>query len=94
MNKELIETKGEVVEEVVENCVIAENQGNHSFKKTLIGLGVFTAIAGVVTVVVRKNAEKIDAWRIKKLEKKGYSVLPPAHNEFDLDEEVVESEEN
>lgn len=91
MNKNVEFDANECVE-VVENCEVTENLGKRSLGKSILGIGLIAAAAGVVAVVVRKNKDKIDAWRVKKLEKRGYTVLPP--NQFDLDEDVdVDSNE-
>lgn len=50
----------------------------------VVAVGAVLAAVGVGIAVARKNKGKLDEWRIRRLEKKGYVVTKP--------EDVVETE--
>lgn len=81
----------EMFEDTVMNDVDVTSLGKKTvIKKSVIALGVVVAIAGA-TVLARKYKGKIKEMRtnkmVKKLEKKGYTVVAPL-NLFDEDEDV------
>lgn len=85
MNKEQNFEAVECVEEVVETCELpGKTGGNKIVKASLIGLGV-VAIAGTITALVRKHKKSFDDLMVKKLVKKGYTVVPPLDNAIDAD---------
>ena len=97
MNNE--ETKNEIME--LDNDTEAEvydlepeeESGNGILGKILIGAGVLAA--GGLAALVYKNRDKLEERRIKKLEKKGYTVIRPeqfVEEDFDDDFEEVSDE--
>lgn len=98
MNNE--ETKNEIME--LDNDTEAEvydlepeeESGNRILGKILIGAGVLAA--GGLAALVYKNRDKLEERRIKKLEKKGYTVIRPEIEEIeedDFDEDFEEAAE-
>jgi hypothetical protein len=79
------------VEEVMENYDVTNELESTNTKKTIFKLGIFAAVAGIVITVLRKTKEKRIAWmnniRIKKLEKQGYTVMPPFEDDIDVETE-------
>lgn len=62
-----------------------ENPGSGLLTKVIIGAGVL-AVGGIV--LARKFGHKIDDWRVRHLEKKGYKILPPAPPTVDAPAEI------
>lgn len=98
MNNE--ETKNEIME--LDNDTEAEvydlepeeESGNGILGKILIGAGVLAA--GGLAALAYKNRAKLEERRIKKLEKKGYTVIRPEIEEVeedDFDEDFEEAAE-
>ena len=81
----------EAIEEVMEETVaMPEFDGsNKNLVGVIIGLGS-VGIAAVVALAI-KHRDKIDEWRIHKLEKKGYTVTKPIVVE--VDEDIEEEHE-
>ena len=80
----------EAIEEVMEETdVMPEFDGsNKNLIGVIIGLGS-VGIAAAVALAI-KHRDKIDEWRIHKLEKKGYTVTKPivVEVENDIEEEL------
>lgn len=58
----------------------------------IVKVGAVLAAIGVGIAVVRKSKGKLDDWRIRRLEKKGYTVIKPVVEETEA--EVVDSVED
>lgn len=54
---------------------------------SVVAVGAVLAAIGVGVAVVRKRKGKLDEWRIKRLEKKGYVVTKPVE---ETEAEVVD----
>lgn len=81
----------EAIEEVMEetNAMPEFDGSNKNLVGVIIGLGS-VGIAAVVALAI-KHRDKIDEWRVHKLEKKGYTVTKPIVIEVDEDiEEELE----
>ena len=97
MNNE--ETKNEIMEldndtDVEVYDLEPEEESSGILGKILIGAGVLAA--GGLAALVYKNRDKLEERRIKKLEKKGYTVIRPeqfVEEDFDEDFEEEESSE-
>ena len=80
----------EAIEEAMEKTdVMPEFDGsNKDLVGVIIGLGS-VGIAAAVALAI-KHRDKIDEWRIHKLEKKGYTVTKPivVEVENDIEEEL------
>ena len=80
----------EAIEEAMEKTdVMPEFDGsNKNLVGIIIGLGS-VGIAAAVALAI-KHRDKIDEWRIHKLEKKGYTVTKPivVEVENDIEEEL------
>ena len=80
----------EAIEEAMEKTdVMPEFDGsNKNLIGVIIGLGS-VGIAAAVALAI-KHRDKIDEWRIHKLEKKGYTVTKPivVEVENDIEEEL------
>lgn len=63
------------IEEVVDTYPENETSSNNGYKKVVVGAVIAAASLGVLWW--SKNRGKLDEWRIKKLEKKGYQVIKP-----------------
>ena len=81
----------EAIEEVMEETdAMPEFDGsNKNLVGVIIGLGS-VGIAAAVALVI-KHRDKIDEWRVHKLEKKGYTVTKPIVVE--VDEDIEEERE-
>ena len=81
----------EAIEEVMEETdAMPEFDGsNKNLVGVIIGLGS-VGIAAAVAMVI-KHRDKIDEWRVHKLEKKGYTVTKPIVVE--VDEDIEEERE-
>lgn len=85
----------EQIENVVEVC--DETQGfvtTTPNKSGLTKVGIGLAVAGLVGLgihLIKKNKHKIEENRIKKLEKKGYVVLPPTDEATDDFDKLIDS---
>ena len=81
----------EAIEEAMEKTdVMSEFDGsNMNLVGVIIGLGS-VGIAAAVALAI-KHRDKIDEWRIHKLEKKGYTVTKPIVVE--VDEDIEEEHE-
>ena len=81
----------EAIEEAMEKTdVMPEFDGsNMNLVGVIIGLGS-VGIAAVVALAI-KHRDKIDEWRVHKLEKKGYTVTKPIVVE--VDEDIEEEHE-
>lgn len=88
MNEEMIlqETTEELNTEVENTHVDSENSGGGILGKVVLGL---VAGAVAVGVAVWKNKDKLEARRIKKLEKKGYIITKPSDTG---DDKIIEAE--
>ena len=80
----------EAIEEAMEKTdVMPEFDGSN---KNLVGIIIGLGSVGIATAValVIKHRDKIDEWRIHKLEKKGYTVTKPivVEVENDIEEEL------
>lgn len=84
---EEIKNVNDIVEEVEEVAVTPEITGGN-LKKVAVGLGV--GAVAVVTAWAIKNKDKLDEWRIRKLEKKGYTVIKPDTVEVEETSEEIE----
>lgn len=84
---EEIKNVNDIVEEIEEVNVTPEITGGN-LKKLAVGLGV--GAVAVATAWVIKNKDKLDEWRIRKLEKKGYTVLKPEEVEEEETSEEIE----
>ena len=75
----------EAIEEVMEetNAMPEFDGSNKNLVGVIIGLGS-VGIAAVVALAI-KHRDKIDEWRVHKLEKKGYTVTKPIVVEVDED---------
>lgn len=73
------EIMDEVMDENEEVRVIPEETANDGLVKIVVGVGLIV-VAGVGALVY-KNRGKLDEWRIKKLEKKGYRIYKPVEAE-------------
>ena len=81
----------EAIEEAMEKTdVMSEFDGsNMNLVGVIIGLGS-VGIAAAVALAI-KHRDKIDEWRVRKLEKKGYTVTKPIVVE--VDEDIEEERE-
>ena len=81
----------EAIEEVMEETdAMPEFDGsNKNLVGVIIGLGS-VGIAAAVALAI-KHRDKIDEWRIHKLEKKGYTVTKPIVVE--VEEDIEEEQE-
>lgn len=81
----------EAIEEVMEETdAMPEFDGsNKNLIGVIIGLGS-VGIAAAVALAI-KHRDKIDEWRVHKLEKKGYTVTKPIVVE--VDEDIEEERE-
>lgn len=81
----------EAIEEVMEETdAMPEFDGsNKNIVGVIIGLGS-VGIAAAVALAI-KHRDKIDEWRVRKLEKKGYTVTKPIVVE--VDEDIEEERE-
>ena len=81
----------EAIEEAMEKTdVMSEFDGsNMNLVGVIIGLGS-VGIAAAVALAI-KHRDKIDEWRVHKLEKKGYTVTKPIVVE--VDEDIEEEQE-
>lgn len=97
MNEEIMNNELDVIDETEETVEIHEIPEEETRKTNPLGviLGVGIGI-GVLGILAKKFgpklAEKIDAKRIKKLEKKGYVICRRA-SELDTDEVYCEEDE-
>lgn len=98
MNNE--ETKNEIMEldnnetEMDLYGLEPEEESSGILGKILIGAGVLAA--GGLAALVYKNRDKLEERRIKKLEKRGYTVIRPEVEEVeedDFDEDFEEAAE-
>lgn len=78
----------EAIEEVTEETDVMPEfeSSNKNFVGIITGLGS-VGIAAVVALAI-KHRDKIDEWRVRKLEKKGYTVTKP--NIVEVDEDIEE----
>ena len=81
----------EAIEEAIEKTdVMPEFDGSN---KNLVGVIIGLGSVGIATAVALaiKHRDKIDEWRIHKLEKKGYTVTKPivVEVEDDIEEELA-----
>lgn len=83
-NEEIMETT-EVEKEL-------ENSGNGLLGKALIGLGV--AAVGGTAYLLYKGKDKLEERRIRKMEKKGYTVIKPVVDTDEVEVEFEDDEEN
>lgn len=81
----------ETIEEAMEKTdVMPEFDGsNMNLVGVIIGLGS-VGIAAAVALAI-KHRDKIDEWRVRKLEKKGYTVTKPIVTE--VEEDIEEEHE-
>ena len=81
----------EAIEEAMEKTdVMSEFDGsNMNLVGVIIGLGS-VGIAAAVALAI-KHRDKIDEWRVHKLEKKGYTVTKPIVVE--VEEDIEEEQE-
>ena len=81
----------EAIEEVMEetNAMPEFDGSNKNLVGVIIGLGS-VGIAAAVALAI-KHRDKIDEWRVHKLEKKGYTVTKPIVVE--VDEDIEEEHE-
>lgn len=84
---EEIKNVTDIAEEIEEVGVTPEITGGN-LKKVAVGLGV--GAVAVVTAWAIKNKDKLDEWRIRKLEKKGYTVIKPETVEVEETSEEIE----
>lgn len=87
------ENKTMEMEVVNDNEVMDAYESDENSDKgfSIVKVGAVLAAIGVGIAVVRKSKGKLDDWRIRRLEKKGYTVTKP---ETDVeDTEVVDSVE-
>lgn len=88
---EVVDTVEERFNEVYEATVEAASKKPFGWKK-LAAVGLGLAVATGIKVV-DKTTSTIDKLRVKKLEKKGYTVIKPVVETHEECEEVVECEE-
>lgn len=81
----------EAIEEVMEetDAMPEFDSSNKNILGVIIGLGS-VGIAAAVALAI-KHRDKIDEWRVRKLEKKGYTVTKPIVVE--VDEDIEEERE-
>lgn len=84
---EEIKNVTDIAEEIEEVGVTPEITGGN-LKKVAVGLGI--GAVAVVTAWAIKNKDKLDEWRIRKLEKKGYTVIKPETVEVEETSEEIE----
>ena len=84
---EEIKNVTDIAEEIEEVGVTPEIAGGN-LKKVAVGLGV--GAVAVVTAWAIMNKDKLDEWRIRKLEKKGYTVIKPETVEVEETSEEIE----
>lgn len=77
MNEQFENVALEEVEEVVTTTNTKSNNG----LKTVLGLGIVAGLVGGIVCLVKKNKDKINENRAKKLKKEGWVVLPPKTDE-------------
>lgn len=88
MDEEMIlqETTEEINTEVENTYVDSENSGGGILGKVVF---VLVAAGTAVGVALWKNKDKLEARRIKKLEKKGYVITKPGETE---EPKIIEAE--
>lgn len=81
----------EAIEEVMEetDAMHEFDSSNKNIVGVIIGLGSVGITAAVALAI--KHRDKIDEWRVHKLEKKGYTVTKPIVVE--VDEDIEEEHE-
>lgn len=72
-NNEVLFQENDVLE-VVEGIAESDTAGGGLAKTIVVGAAALLTTLGVVAY---KKRNKIDEWRIKRLEKKGYAVYKP-----------------
>lgn len=101
MNEEIMNVNTEEIEEI-EN--LEETEAMELYEDSdcsgvgLIVLAVGTAIVGAGAALYHKNKAKIEDWRIKRWEKKGYQItkleeIQPEIEEIEVEEPVDVPEE-
>lgn len=83
MNEEIKKEELEIMEEVVDDYNEVETSGSKMLATVVIG-----AVCAGVAAILYKNRGKIEEWRIKRLEKKGYIVYKPDEVDDEDFEEV------
>ena len=78
--------------EVMDNNEVMDADENSGKGFGIVKVGAVLAAIGVGIAVVRKSKGKLDDWRIRRLEKKGYTVTKPVVEETEA--EVVDSVED
>lgn len=89
MNEEIKNNEIEIVErelDIVDDYY--EESSNGISGKVVVGLGIVGI--GLGLALYRKNKNKINEWRIKKLEKQGYVVSKLENDDYFEDCEIVE----
>ena len=93
-NYEVNETMGTNVKknEAIENYVPEETSDG---KFPALALGVLALGVGLGVAAIKKGGDKLQEWKIKSLEKKGYIVSKPEDDEdvVDVESEDVAEEE-
>ena len=88
MNEEMRNENIETEEAAMDTCVETEASGGKGVGKLVVAA---IAVAGVGIALLHKNKDKLENRKIKKLEKKGYTVLKP--REYDNDIVDISEEE-
>lgn len=83
---EIVNDRDEVISE--DTCVELEESGNGIFGKLVFGAMI--AGVGLGVAYLRKNRDKLDELRIKKLERKGYKVSKEDEFEDIYDDDFLE----
>lgn len=60
----------------------------------VIAVGAIAAGIGLGIVAAKKCKSKLEDWKVKSLEKKGYHVTKPETDVVDAEAEVVDSDED
>lgn len=74
MNNETKIEANESIEEVVQSNELTESSRRGTLKKVGVGLCLTTAAAGIITLVVVKNKDRICDLMAKALKKNGFAV--------------------
>lgn len=92
MNNETKIEANESIEDIVQSNELTEGSKRGTLKKVGIGLCLATAAAGIITLVVVKNKDRICDLMAKVLKKNGFAVTKLTNNTSTEDAEALAEE--
>ena len=92
MNNETKIEANESIEDIVQSNELTEGSKRGTLKKVGIGLCLSTAAAGIITLVVVKNKNRICDLMAKVLKKNGFAVTKLTSNTSTEDAEALAEE--